>query len=310
MVSLDFAHLVRVRSVGLVVLLVLVPVVTQADWCGPSEQEFDVVWRFSAEGLTGDERDKFSRWQEHAKFKDVSSQISAAKFMMPPWRQGVVLDPSGRIAFIRQKSDTFSHSFLELAAMPGTEEKAFVRYDGYRSLKQGVMYRLRIGVSVESGGLLDSIPWLLVFQGHAMPDRADIGKKFNPPFALVISRGRWALDIRGDSRLSLPRDKSYQRNERFDLGPASDGERSEFEFFVRWHWDSFRVPGKPEISVWRDKKCVQARIPSLNFYRNERLDGTLVGPYLGVGAYFPNEFINTETVRVLLDTLELSVLPE
>ena len=213
-------------------------------------------WSINTKSLTKKEQNIFNNWHIQSKFKDISPKFGNGYFFKSPWQQRVYIDSEGSMVFERIPVQKQAHTMIEISVNNQPSAGQFINYGGYRSMKLGIPYEIEFEVLANNGQWISNIPWLIVFQGHAIPDIFDKGKKFNPPFALVISKGRWEAHIRADSRLSLPHDKSYERFDRIDLGKVDPDVWTRFTIKVMWGYNDFPKEDATALGLWRDGKQI------------------------------------------------------
>lgn len=107
----------------------------------------------------------------------------------------------------------------------------------------------------------------IIFQIHSTEDYGsrdpngprEIG--LNPPFALSTSRGRYALDIRGDDReivVFQPGEvRNYRRYNKYDLGPIQKGEWVDWVVHIKWSYNLSKDPNNPAagfVRIWKNGK--------------------------------------------------------
>lgn len=256
-------------------------------WKNSKAIDTPAFWTFQSASLSESDINNFNQWHKQAKFKDISPRIDDAYFFKSPWPHEVVINTNGNMVFQRTAEQNEAHSMIEISVNNQTESGRFINYGGYRSMSTGVPYVIELEVMLESGNWIESIPWMLVFQGHAIPSIFNRSQKFNPPFALLITRGRWEVHIRADSRLSLPADKSYERFDKVDLGKATPNVWTRFKIKVMWGHDDFPEGNGTALGIWRDGKLYHEEWGIKNFYNSISLSNEALGPYLMIGAYTP-----------------------
>lgn len=244
-------------------------------------------WSYDAKRVTAPERILFEHWLSAAKFKDYSPTIASATFRKGPISQTIFIDGDGRLAFKRNQHDGDPHTMLELGVPAGPSRHQFVNYDGYRSMKIGIPFAVDLEVAVSGDHWWEAIDWLVVFQGHAMPGVPNIGAKYNPPFALVVTRGRWQLHIRADSRPRLPRDRKYMRFSKIDLGEVVRDRTEHFSFCVVWGYADGPSDKAGSLTIYKNGAPMYSETQRMNFYNNKNLIGESLGPYVTFGAYTP-----------------------
>lgn len=266
--------------------------------------DLPTFWHYSAHTAQAN-RETFTPWFSNAKFKDISPKFGNARFMKGPIEQTIWMDEFGRLRFERRTTDKFAHTLLEVSVNHRPERGHFVDYDGYRSMRPGVPYELLLVLRVVGSHWWKTIPWLVALQGHAMPDIFDRGKKYNPPFALVVVRGRWQVHIRADSRLSLPADRSYQRNQQIDLGPIEANQWAQFRFRIVWGADDESGPWPGGMAIYRDSMLKHTEVGRANFYNNVSHKGVQLGPYITFGAYVHTKHVQHEDAVIEFRELRL-----
>jgi len=265
----------------------------------------EIFWSYLGSSLNTHDIERFNMWYSKAEFKDISPKIDSAYFFRTPWPNKVIINSKGNLLFTRDSNDKDAHTMIELSVNNDPTLGDFVNYDGYRSMATGIPYEIVIDTKVTDGSWIKSVPWLLVFQGHAIPDLFDKGKRFNPPFALVISRGRWEAHVRADSRLSLPKDRSYQRYDKIDLGKVIPDKWTKFKIKVIWGSSNNLENNNEALGLWRDGKLYHQEWGKHNFYNNVTPFGERLGPYIMVGAYTP--LFTDEHEPIVVKIRELTV---
>lgn len=272
-------------------------------WKDPSKYKMTELWSYDSGLVAANDAKKFNAWFKGAKFKDIAG-IANAYFLKGPVTQNVAIEPDGILRFSRAVHDRDPHTMIELSVNNNPARGNFVKNDGYRSMALGVPYEFELSIRADSGTWSANIPWVVVFQGHSMADVVNVGKKYNPPFALVVTRGRWAVDVRADSRINLPVNRSYERSQRIDLGPVDPGCWTTFVFRVMWGF--MDAPNEPSgaLGIWRDGQVKYEEWGRKNFYKNRSSSGRYLGPYVTFGAYTPTGK-STEAVGVSIQRLVL-----
>lgn len=260
----------------------------------------DSFWHFDSAKFTQTYADKFRLWYANARFKDVSDNYAGANFRMGPIHQSIDVDELGRLTFTRKSTDEDAHTLIEVSVALDPERGNFPPYGGYRTMRLGVPYEFEMKVSVEGSNWWKDVPWAVVFQGHAIPDPPKGNFKFNPPFALVITRGRWQVHIRADNRPELPRDRKYQRFEKIDIAPVAENEILDLKVRVVWGFESESAA----MSIWNNNLLVHAESEKANFFDTRTPAGETVGPYMTFGIYLPLESTRNETARVKFTELQ------
>lgn len=256
-------------------------------WTRAHSAIFDEFWHFSSYNQTKNDIDSFNIWHKQADFKDISPKYGNAYFFRGPSKNDVYMDEQGNLVFVRMPGNENTHTTIEPSVKHQAKLSQYVEYGGYRFMSLGTPYEIELEIMAVNGDWIQKVPWALAFQGHALPNFFDRFKKFNPPFALIISRGRWQAHIRADSRLSLPEDRSYQRFEKIDLGEVQPDIWTRFRIRVMWGYENYPPDGNTALGIWRDGVEYHKEWGRQNFYRILSLYGDELGPYLTMGAYLP-----------------------
>lgn len=271
----------------IIFFIILCALSTKPCTSGDNVIKGEKFWSYDAIYVNNEDAAHFNDWYRDSNFKEISQKISGAFFFKDPWGQNVVIDNNSNLVFERKFDDIHQHSMIELSVNNEPNKGAFINYGGYRSMALSKPYRIELEALVSGSDWWKKINWMLVFQGHAIPDIFDVGKKFNPPFALLISRGRWEVHVRADSRLSLPIDKSYERFDIFDLGPVDFDTFTTFTIDVTWGYTNSNGKTPGNLTLLRDGKVHHKEEGRMNFYNNRAYSGKNLGPYLMLGAYTP-----------------------
>lgn len=263
------------------------------DSCGAPR----VLWTLNGGGGRASEAAReFNAWYPRARQGEVLALPGVSALRRDPWGQGVQLRDDGTFQFRRRRADRHTHSMIELQF--DRDATAAAQVTGGRALSLGEAYRFEMTVAASGDLDWDQLPWLLVFQGHAFRDRYKRVGSFNPPLAVVISRGFWEVHVRGDDRQQLPRDKKYQRDARIRLGRFVPGRPATIDVELVWGSSPTGPVGQPpRLDVWFNGEMVHSESRVANFFRVE-LDGVLVGPYVGMGAYLPAESVPEKPIVV------------
>lgn len=240
-------------------------------------------WRLAAEEVSSSDVGLFRQWYANASFRDVSPQFGSAQFMKGPVGQSIDFDDEGRLVFTRSPDDRDAHTMIELSVGGDASRGHFVPYGGYRTMRLGVPYEIRFSVHVDGSAWWREVPWAVILQGHAIPDGPKRGAKFNPPFAVVVTRGQWEIHVRADDRRVLREDRKYRRFDRIPLGAVRRGESLDVAVRVVWGY----TDAGAGMSVWRDGRLIRADINRSNFYDTRAPSGESMGPYITFGAYMP-----------------------
>jgi len=256
-------------------------------WAKSTDENYKTFWSYTGSSLSNHDINTFNIWHSKSKFKNISPKIGEAYFLKSPWSHQIKADDEGNLVFVRNSDEKEPHTMVELSMNNQPKTGNFVNYDGFRSMATGIPYEIFIDVKVINNNWVKNVPWLVVFQGHAIPDKYDEGKKFNPPFALIISRGRWQVHVRADSRLSLPDDRKYERFDKIDLGEVIFDKWTTFKIKVIWGSKSLSKKNPAALELWRDNTLLFQEWGRHNFYNNITPSGDNLGPYLMIGAYTP-----------------------
>jgi hypothetical protein len=259
-------------------------------------------WAFEATALSAGDIHAFRRWYSLSKFKEVSPKVGGAWFRKGPFHQGVDIGPEGRMNFVRLPTDGDDHTMLEVSVNGDSRRGNYVEYGGYRAMRLGVPYEINVTVSVEGEQWWKDIPWAVVLQGHAIPDAPKLGEKYNPPFALVVIRGRWQIHVRADERSVLPVDRSYQRFDQIDLGPVKEGRSIDVRVRVVWSYDE-KVG---VLAIWRDGVRYHSEVGRRNFYNTKSPNGDAMGPYVTFGAYMSRQDLGKQMATVSISRLRIA----
>jgi len=255
--------------------------------------EFTEFWGYRASFTGMDEYKQFNAWHRKAKFKDISKKFDNAYFFKGPWDSTIEMNSNGEMVFNRLPGQAEAHTMVEISTNNEYSRGNFIDYGGYRFMRPGKPYEIEMEIMVSEGDWIQKIPWLLVFQGHAVANFFDDIKGFNPPFALLIQRGRWAAHIRADSRLLLPKDRSYERFDKIDLGPVEPNRWTRFRIRVIWDHRKDESHNDSVLAIWRDNQLLHQEVNKQTFYNSMTKFGLNLGPYLSLGAYtdiFNNEY--------------------
>jgi hypothetical protein len=257
-----------------------------AAWSHPERIEVSEFWAYRSNKVSDEQVKRLLDWDKAAEFKSISPKADNAFFFKTPWPYNLMIGASNELIFIRNHNDQEAHNMVELSVNNDPSLGRFIDYGGFRSMAMNTPYLIEFDVKVNGEKWVDTIPWLLVFQGHAIPDIYDQFTKFNPPLALVVSKGRWELHIRADSRVSLPKDRSYERFEKIDLGSVEPNKWSRFGIRVMWSFEDYPNGKGSALGVWRDGKLKHQEWGRKNFFNNATpITAINLGPYLTIGAY-------------------------
>lgn len=249
--------------------------------------DFTEFWGFRSDVISFADINTFNLWHKNSKFKSISPKIDNAYFFRSPSKNDVTLDENGQMVFSRYPGDTETHTMVQISVNNEPTRGHFIDYGGYRFMSIKVPYEIEMEVMAVGGDWIKKVPWMLAFQGHAVPNLINRNAKFNPPFALLISKGRWAAHIRADSRAMLPSNRKYERFEKIDLGPVQPDQWTRFRIRVAWDYEKKSATNEAFLAIWRDGTLYHSEEGKQTFYNSFTPLGLNFGPYLHVGAYAP-----------------------
>lgn len=272
-----------------------------------------IFWSFNSNGLEPADASAFNTWYRSAKFKDISPLLDNAYFMKGPWNQNIQMTTEGELYFERSQTDSNAHTMLEISVNDEPQRGRFVLYDGYRSMNRRDIYEFEFEIRLGGASWWREVPWVVVFQGHAMPDLLHRGRSYNPPFSIRVSRGKWIADIRAHAGRVIPYDKNYDRNDPIYLGNA-EARWTRFRVRARWGSTKDHVGALSEPSllmIWKDDVLVHQESGNLTFYNFLSHRGESLGPYVTFGAYTPLLVTNEiSPIRILFRNIVLRISPE
>lgn len=170
---------------------------------------------------------------------------------------------------------------LEIAVDDYGVVSAFGGPGGYRSMALGVPYDIELEFMLLESGWSESVPWAILFQGHAIPDLPKLAQKLNPPFALVVSEGALEVHMRADARRRIPENRNYQRTKRVHLGSIAPYQTTNIRISVTWAYEG----GAGELKLYREGILLYEEHGEINFFNVRDLNGRNYGPYLTFGLY-------------------------
>lgn len=270
---------------------------------------FTAYWEYDAADTSSTSTiNAFNGWYKNSKFKDKSPKFSNAYFLKGPVTQKFSMNSEGMLQALRVPGDSDPHTLIELSAENAKDIAKYGWYDRYRTMGLGIPYQFEIDVRANGTNWTSNVSWVVVMQAHAMAGIFNIGKDFNPPFALVISRGRWEAHIRADSRSNLPSDRSYARKNRYDLGAVTPGVWTRFIIRVIWGYENTPLKPSGGLVIARDGNTLHSEFGSPTFYKVTGSNGQYLGPYITVGAYTPLEETLSKSISVSVMRLRMKTL--
>lgn len=159
---------------------------------------------------------------------------------------------------------------------PGRERaevkpKAYTKYPVFRNTYDlGSEYWYSFSIYLPSDWVIDNDKEI-VFQFHSVPDR-DAGETWtNPPLALYVDRGNWALRNRADARRVVM--SNFQFEKYWMLGSIKRGGWTNWVMRIKWSYKSDGI-----LQVWKDGQKVVDRT-GMNTFNDAK------GPYAKMGLY-------------------------
>jgi hypothetical protein len=121
--------------------------------------------------------------------------------------------------------------------------------------------------------------WEIVFQWHAVEDKAVVGGR-NPPLSMHTENGQWMLSTIGDSRTTVNK-ANYEAKAKFVIGSyAADMNRwTDWVFRIRWDHRKIGAGNKGMFQAWKNGVLVVNQSPFQLGFNDS------VGPYFKMGLY-------------------------